>query len=161
MDVRTSKRRRESKEYRKLRKALCIGYANQLAERMIRHNGYRTLGFKSQLVQVFALIIFIFIFFQLWLPFYGTFWAWYSAFAKRNSTLAYFRLYQFQIFWFEWEFGFVICLQYLIFDQYLFLYRRCIHPLYCKQTMTGCCPIMLCIMNSLQLHAHTCVMYVQ
>lgn len=31
---------------------MCIGYANQLAERMIRHNGYRTLGFKSQLVQV-------------------------------------------------------------------------------------------------------------
>lgn len=40
--------------YIKLRKALCVGYANQLAERMIRHNGYRTItmGFRSQLVQV-------------------------------------------------------------------------------------------------------------
>lgn len=53
LDVQASERwkaRRE--EYRRLRKALCVGYANQLAERMIRHNGYRTLGFKSQLVQV-------------------------------------------------------------------------------------------------------------
>lgn len=38
--------------YKNLRKALCIGYASQLAERMIHHNGYRTIGFKSQLVQV-------------------------------------------------------------------------------------------------------------
>ncbi|GLT86623.1 hypothetical protein SLE2022_047510 [Rubroshorea leprosula] len=46
-------RRNESQQdYRKLRKALCIGYAGQLAERMIHHNGYRTIGFKSQLVQV-------------------------------------------------------------------------------------------------------------
>ncbi|KAL2903601.1 putative pre-mRNA-splicing factor ATP-dependent RNA helicase DEAH4 [Bienertia sinuspersici] len=38
--------------YRNLRKALCVGYGNQLAERMLRHNGYRTIGLKSQLVQV-------------------------------------------------------------------------------------------------------------
>ncbi|XP_055810477.1 probable pre-mRNA-splicing factor ATP-dependent RNA helicase DEAH4 isoform X3 [Solanum dulcamara] len=53
LDVETSNRRRGSQqEYKNLRKALCIGYANQLAERMIRHNGYRPLGFKSELVQV-------------------------------------------------------------------------------------------------------------
>ncbi|KAK4716063.1 hypothetical protein R3W88_014401 [Solanum pinnatisectum] len=53
LDVQTSNRRRGSQqEYKNLRKALCIGYANQLAERMIRHNGYRPLGFKSELVQV-------------------------------------------------------------------------------------------------------------
>ncbi|XP_027091543.1 probable pre-mRNA-splicing factor ATP-dependent RNA helicase DEAH4 [Coffea eugenioides] len=53
LDVRTRKGRRESQQdYKNLRKALCAGYANQLAERMIRHNGYRTIGFKSQLVQV-------------------------------------------------------------------------------------------------------------
>ncbi|XP_075109724.1 putative pre-mRNA-splicing factor ATP-dependent RNA helicase DEAH4 isoform X2 [Nicotiana tabacum] len=53
LDVQTSKRRRDSQqEYRILRKALFIGYANQLAERSIRHNGYRPLGFKSELVQV-------------------------------------------------------------------------------------------------------------
>ncbi|XP_059316444.1 probable pre-mRNA-splicing factor ATP-dependent RNA helicase DEAH4 isoform X1 [Lycium ferocissimum] len=53
LDVQTSKKRRDGQqEYRNLRKALCIGYANQLAERMIRHNGYRPLGFKSELVQV-------------------------------------------------------------------------------------------------------------
>ncbi|XP_057811120.1 probable pre-mRNA-splicing factor ATP-dependent RNA helicase DEAH4 [Salvia miltiorrhiza] len=52
MDVKTSKRRREDQYYRSLRKALCSGYGNQLAERMLRHNGYKTLGFKSQLVQV-------------------------------------------------------------------------------------------------------------
>ncbi|KAF5952840.1 hypothetical protein HYC85_010784 [Camellia sinensis] len=53
LDVRTNERRKESQEdYRKLRKSLSVGYANQLAERMIRHNGYRTLGFKPQLVQV-------------------------------------------------------------------------------------------------------------
>ncbi|XP_051148923.1 probable pre-mRNA-splicing factor ATP-dependent RNA helicase DEAH4 isoform X2 [Andrographis paniculata] len=51
MDVKLRKRR-EEQDYRALRKALCIGYGNQLAERMIRHNGYRTLGLKSQLVQV-------------------------------------------------------------------------------------------------------------
>ncbi|KAL7248830.1 hypothetical protein ACSBR1_011080 [Camellia fascicularis] len=53
LDVRTNERRKESQEdYRNLRKSLSVGYANQLAERMIRHNGYRTLGFKPQLVQV-------------------------------------------------------------------------------------------------------------
>lgn len=52
MDVKTSKKRKEEQDYRVLRKALCSGFANQLAERMIRHNGFRTLGFKSQLVQV-------------------------------------------------------------------------------------------------------------
>lgn len=52
MDVKTSQKRKEGQDYRPLRKALCSGFANQLAERMIRHNGYRTLGFKSQLVQV-------------------------------------------------------------------------------------------------------------
>ncbi|MCO5570234.1 hypothetical protein L7F22_023953 [Adiantum nelumboides] len=35
-----------------LRRALCIGFSNRLAHRMQRHNGYRTLGAKSQLVQV-------------------------------------------------------------------------------------------------------------
>ncbi|KAM3303778.1 putative pre-mRNA-splicing factor ATP-dependent RNA helicase DEAH4 isoform X2 [Capsicum chacoense] len=53
LDVQTSNKRRDGQqEYKNLRKALCIGYANQLAERMIRHNGYRPLGFKSELVQV-------------------------------------------------------------------------------------------------------------
>ncbi|XP_030527427.1 probable pre-mRNA-splicing factor ATP-dependent RNA helicase DEAH4 isoform X2 [Rhodamnia argentea] len=53
LDVRTSKSRKERRDdYRNLRKALCAGYANQLAERMTLHNGYRTIGFKSQLVQV-------------------------------------------------------------------------------------------------------------
>ncbi|KAL6505440.1 hypothetical protein OROHE_022819 [Orobanche hederae] len=52
MDVKTSKKQKEGQNYRTLRQALCSGYANQLAERMIRHNGFRTLGFKSQLVQV-------------------------------------------------------------------------------------------------------------
>nr|GMC88076.1 probable pre-mRNA-splicing factor ATP-dependent RNA helicase DEAH4 isoform X2 [Ipomoea batatas] len=53
LDVQTSRRHKKSQQdYKILRKALCTGYANQLAERMIRHNGYRTLGFKSQLVQV-------------------------------------------------------------------------------------------------------------
>lgn len=53
LDVRANHRWKENQQdYRKLRKALCVGYANQLAERMIHHNGYRTLGFKPQLVQV-------------------------------------------------------------------------------------------------------------
>ncbi|PIN24636.1 DEAH-box RNA helicase [Handroanthus impetiginosus] len=51
-DVKTSRKRKEDQDYRALRRALCTGYANQLAERMIHHNGFRTLGFKSQLVQV-------------------------------------------------------------------------------------------------------------
>lgn len=53
LDARTSKRWKDSREdYKNLRKALCVGYGNQLAERMLRHNGFRTIGFKSQLVQV-------------------------------------------------------------------------------------------------------------
>lgn len=35
-----------------LRKSLCIGFSNRLAQRMPRHNGYRTLGIKPQLVQI-------------------------------------------------------------------------------------------------------------
>ncbi|XP_022132197.1 probable pre-mRNA-splicing factor ATP-dependent RNA helicase DEAH4 isoform X1 [Momordica charantia] len=53
LDVWTSRNQKESQqEYWNLRKALCVGYANQLAERMIHHNGYRTLNFKPQVVQV-------------------------------------------------------------------------------------------------------------
>lgn len=46
------KRRVEEEDYQKLRRALCKGYGNQLAERMMHHNGYRSIGFRSQLVQV-------------------------------------------------------------------------------------------------------------
>lgn len=42
--------------YKNLRKALCVGYASQLAERKMHHNGYRTLGFKAQVVQVLIFI---------------------------------------------------------------------------------------------------------
>lgn len=57
LDVRTSESRKERRDdYRNLRKALCVGFANQLAERMTLHNGYRTIGFKSQLVQVLTYI---------------------------------------------------------------------------------------------------------
>ncbi|KAK9074621.1 hypothetical protein SSX86_007219 [Deinandra increscens subsp. villosa] len=53
LDVKRKERRNDRQhDYKNLRKCLCVGYASQLAERMIRHNGYRTLGFKSQLVQV-------------------------------------------------------------------------------------------------------------
>ncbi|MCL7022340.1 hypothetical protein MKW94_004448 [Papaver nudicaule] len=53
LDVQSNRRRRESRQdYKNLRRALCVGYASQLAERMIHHNGYRTVGFKPQLVQV-------------------------------------------------------------------------------------------------------------
>ncbi|GAB4840579.1 hypothetical protein Ancab_021348 [Ancistrocladus abbreviatus] len=53
LEVQGSHKRRESlQDYKNLRKALCVGYGNQLAERNVRHNGYRTLGVKSQLVQV-------------------------------------------------------------------------------------------------------------
>ncbi|XP_071706104.1 probable pre-mRNA-splicing factor ATP-dependent RNA helicase DEAH4 [Rutidosis leptorrhynchoides] len=53
LDIRRKERKRDRKpDYKNLRKCLCVGYASQLAERMMRHNGYRTLGFKSQLVQV-------------------------------------------------------------------------------------------------------------
>lgn len=58
LDVRTSQGRKESQqEYKNLRNCLCVGYASQLAERMIRHNGYRTLGFKAQLAQVHPLSV--------------------------------------------------------------------------------------------------------
>lgn len=61
LDVRTSNRWKDGQEdYNDLRKALCVGYAGQLAERMLRHNGYRTIGFKSQLVQVEEKISFIY-----------------------------------------------------------------------------------------------------
>ncbi|QCD83387.1 ATP-dependent RNA helicase DHX8/PRP22 [Vigna unguiculata] len=46
------KREEFRQDYRNLRKALCVGYANQLAERKMHHNGYRTLGFQGQVVQV-------------------------------------------------------------------------------------------------------------
>nr|XP_043624089.1 probable pre-mRNA-splicing factor ATP-dependent RNA helicase DEAH4 [Erigeron canadensis] len=53
LGVKRQERRRDRQhDYKSLRKSLCAGYASQLAERMMRHNGYRTLGFKSQLVQV-------------------------------------------------------------------------------------------------------------
>ncbi|KAK8937817.1 putative pre-mRNA-splicing factor ATP-dependent RNA helicase [Platanthera guangdongensis] len=53
VDVQSSLRHRKGEQdYRSLRKALCKGYGNQLAERMIHHNGFRTLGYRSQLVQV-------------------------------------------------------------------------------------------------------------
>ncbi|KAI3896670.1 hypothetical protein MKW92_019239 [Papaver armeniacum] len=39
-------------DYKNLRMALSVGYASQLAERMIYHNGYKTLGFRQQLVKV-------------------------------------------------------------------------------------------------------------
>ncbi|TKY59874.1 ATP-dependent RNA helicase dhx8 [Spatholobus suberectus] len=53
LDVRANGKREELRQdYRNLRKALCMGYANQLAERKMHHNGYRTLGFQAQVVQV-------------------------------------------------------------------------------------------------------------
>nr|GEV20430.1 MDIS1-interacting receptor like kinase 2-like [Tanacetum cinerariifolium] len=53
LDIRRKERRSNRRnDYENLRKSLCVGYASQLAERMIRHNGHRTVGFKSQLVQV-------------------------------------------------------------------------------------------------------------
>ncbi|CAH2034104.1 unnamed protein product [Thlaspi arvense] len=53
LEVGASGRKSSSRDdYRKLRKALCVGNANQVAERMLRHNGFRTLSFKPQLVQV-------------------------------------------------------------------------------------------------------------
>ncbi|KAK9120032.1 hypothetical protein Scep_018125 [Stephania cephalantha] len=50
LEVQRSRGRKQS--YKNLRRALCVGFAGQLAERMIHHNGYRTIGFKPQLVQV-------------------------------------------------------------------------------------------------------------
>ncbi|KAJ8464317.1 hypothetical protein OPV22_026869 [Ensete ventricosum] len=53
LDVESAMRLKKSdKDYKKLRRALCRGYGNQLAERMLLHNGYHTLGYRSQLVQV-------------------------------------------------------------------------------------------------------------
>lgn len=53
LDVQRSESERERRrDYKNLRKALCVGYASQLAERMTLHNGYRTIGCKSHLVQV-------------------------------------------------------------------------------------------------------------
>nr|CAB3489759.1 unnamed protein product [Digitaria exilis] len=51
-DVLARKSRKSDPDYRKLRRALCVGYGNQLAERMLHHNGYHTVGYRSQLVQV-------------------------------------------------------------------------------------------------------------
>ncbi|KAK3119988.1 hypothetical protein QOZ80_9AG0679070 [Eleusine coracana subsp. coracana] len=51
-DVYAKKGRKSEPDYRKLRRALCVGYGNQLAERMLHHNGYHTVGYRSQLVQV-------------------------------------------------------------------------------------------------------------
>lgn len=51
-DVRVNQNQKRRQSYRNLRKALSIGFASQLAERMRHHNGFRTLGFKPQLVQV-------------------------------------------------------------------------------------------------------------
>ena len=53
LDIRANRKREEFRQdYRNLRKALCVGYASQLAERKMHHNGYRTLGFQGQVVQV-------------------------------------------------------------------------------------------------------------
>ncbi|KAL5998194.1 hypothetical protein ACLOJK_009132 [Asimina triloba] len=47
LDVQSNYRPKERMfDYKSLRKALCIGYGNQLAERKIHHNGYRTLETK-------------------------------------------------------------------------------------------------------------------
>ncbi|AQL01665.1 putative pre-mRNA-splicing factor ATP-dependent RNA helicase DEAH4 [Zea mays] len=51
-DVDARKSRKNDPDYRKLRRALCVGYGNQLAERMLHHNGYHTVGYRTQLVQV-------------------------------------------------------------------------------------------------------------
>nr|AAX95382.1 RNA helicase, putative, 5' partial-related [Oryza sativa Japonica Group]AAX96101.1 Similar to RNA helicase, putative, 5'''' partial [Oryza sativa Japonica Group] len=51
-DVQAKKERKSDPDYRKLRRALCVGYGNQLAERMLHHNGYHTVGYRAQLVQV-------------------------------------------------------------------------------------------------------------
>ncbi|KAH0464603.1 hypothetical protein IEQ34_007389 [Dendrobium chrysotoxum] len=53
VDIQSSLRHKiVEQDYRGLRRALCRGYGNQLAERMLHHNGFRTLGYRSQLVQV-------------------------------------------------------------------------------------------------------------
>nr|CAD1833509.1 unnamed protein product [Ananas comosus var. bracteatus] len=43
----SSRHKRNEHDYEKLRRALCVGYGNQLAERMLHHNGYRTLGYSG------------------------------------------------------------------------------------------------------------------
>uniref|UniRef100_A0A453HDE5 Uncharacterized protein n=1 Tax=Aegilops tauschii subsp. strangulata TaxID=200361 RepID=A0A453HDE5_AEGTS len=50
-DLQARRGRKSDPDYRKLRRALCVGYGNQLAERMIHHNGYHTVGYRTQLVQ--------------------------------------------------------------------------------------------------------------
>ncbi|XP_065874215.1 probable pre-mRNA-splicing factor ATP-dependent RNA helicase DEAH4 isoform X2 [Euphorbia lathyris] len=53
LDVQAGGRSRGGEyNYRNLRKALCAGYANKLAEKMVHHNGYRIIGFKDQVVKV-------------------------------------------------------------------------------------------------------------
>lgn len=44
--------RKKISSARSLRKALCQGFACRLAQRMPKHNGYHTIGNKSQLVQL-------------------------------------------------------------------------------------------------------------
>ncbi|XP_047091854.1 probable pre-mRNA-splicing factor ATP-dependent RNA helicase DEAH4 [Lolium rigidum] len=51
-DLQARRGHKSDPDYRKLRRALCVGYGNQLAERMIHHNGYHTVGYRTQLVQV-------------------------------------------------------------------------------------------------------------
>uniref|UniRef100_A0A0D9XR98 RNA helicase n=1 Tax=Leersia perrieri TaxID=77586 RepID=A0A0D9XR98_9ORYZ len=51
-NVQAKKGWKSDPDYRKLRRALCVGYGNQLAERMLHHNGYHTVGYRAQLVQV-------------------------------------------------------------------------------------------------------------
>jgi hypothetical protein len=58
-DVHARKSRKSDPDYRKLRRALCVGYGNQLAERMLHHNGYHTVGYRSQLVQVCNRVIYL------------------------------------------------------------------------------------------------------
>lgn len=55
-DVHARKSHKGDPDYRKLRRALCVGYGNQLAERMLHHNGYHTVGYRTQLVQVCCVI---------------------------------------------------------------------------------------------------------
>ena len=51
-DVHARKSRKSDPDHRKLWRALYVGYGNQLAERMLHHNGYHTVGYRTQLVQV-------------------------------------------------------------------------------------------------------------
>jgi ATP-dependent RNA helicase DHX8/PRP22 len=55
--VHARKSRKSDPDYGKLRRALCVGYGNQLAERMLHHNGYHTVGYRTQLVQVLNCVI--------------------------------------------------------------------------------------------------------